>query len=99
MRTPLEVAGIFRAADPAYWVSHAGHLSLHQLKVMSAIEHCRTAALGGHVEACARIDDVEGLFVPFTSVKSAWETMVEKLGWPTDGEGGWSSSDGRSPSS
>ena len=33
-------------------MSHAGHLSLHQLKVMSAIEHCRTAALGGHVEAC-----------------------------------------------
>src|SRR3546814_3146594 len=30
----------------------AGHLSLHQLKIMSAIEHCRTAALGGHVEAC-----------------------------------------------
>ena len=35
-----------------YRASHAGHLSLHQLKVMSAIEHCRTAAMGGHVEAC-----------------------------------------------
>jgi hypothetical protein len=49
----LEVADIFRAAGPAYRADHAGHLSLHQLKVMSAIEHCRTAALGGHVEACA----------------------------------------------
>ncbi|ARU15931.1 IS91 family transposase [Croceicoccus marinus] len=52
MRTSLEVADIFRAAGPAYRAAHAGHLSLHQLKVMSAIEHCRTAALGGHVEAC-----------------------------------------------
>jgi hypothetical protein len=33
-------------------MAHAGHLSLHQLKIMSAVEHCRTAAMGGHVEAC-----------------------------------------------
>ncbi len=52
MRASLEVADIFRAAGPTYRTTHAGHLSLHQLKVMSAIEHCRTAALGGHVEAC-----------------------------------------------
>lgn len=52
MRTSLEVADIFRAVGPAYRAAHAGHLSLHQLKIMSAIEHCRTAALGGHVEAC-----------------------------------------------
>ena len=52
MRPDLEVADIFRSAGPAYRVAHAGHLSLHQLKVMSAIETCRTPALGGHVEAC-----------------------------------------------
>ncbi|CAN5502470.1 IS91 family transposase [soil metagenome] len=52
MRAGLEVADIFRAASPAYRAAHAGHLSLHQLKVMSAIEHCRTAVMGGHVEAC-----------------------------------------------
>jgi Transposase zinc-binding domain/Putative transposase len=52
VRASLEVADIFRAAGPAYRAAHAGHLSLHQLKVMSAIEQCRTAALGGHVEAC-----------------------------------------------
>jgi hypothetical protein len=52
VRTSLEVADIFRTAGPAYRAAYAGHLSLHQLKVMSAIEHCRTAALGGHVEAC-----------------------------------------------
>jgi len=52
VRASFEVADIFRAAGPDYRATHAGHLSLHQLKVMSAIEHCRTAALGGHVEAC-----------------------------------------------
>ena len=52
MRTSLEVADIFRAAGPAYRADHAGHLGFDQLKVMSAIEHCRTAVMGGHVEAC-----------------------------------------------
>ena len=52
MRTSLEVADIFRTAGPGYRAAHAGHLSLVQLKVMTAIENCRTAALGGHVEAC-----------------------------------------------
>ena len=51
-RERLEVADIFRAHGPAWRRANAGHLSLGQLKVMSAIEHCRTAALGGHVAAC-----------------------------------------------
>jgi hypothetical protein len=52
VRPDLEVADIFRGAGSAYRAAHAGHLSLQQLKVMTAIEQCRTAALGGHVEAC-----------------------------------------------
>jgi Putative transposase/Transposase zinc-binding domain len=48
----LEVADVFRAAGASYRVAQAGHLSLAQLKVMSAIENCRTAALGGHVDGC-----------------------------------------------
>ena len=52
MGSYLEVADIFRSAGQGYRADHTGHLSLHQLKVMSAIETCRTAALGGHVEAC-----------------------------------------------
>jgi hypothetical protein len=52
MRPPLEVADVFRAAGPAWRAAHAGHISLAQLKVMSAIETCRTAALGGHIEGC-----------------------------------------------
>ncbi len=51
-RERLEVADIFRAHGAAWRRARAGHLSLGQLKVMSAIEHCRTAALGGHVAAC-----------------------------------------------
>jgi hypothetical protein len=52
VRPDLEVADIFRTVGPAYRAAHAGHLSLQQLKVMTAIQNCRTAALGGHVEAC-----------------------------------------------
>jgi predicted Zn-ribbon and HTH transcriptional regulator len=51
-RERLEVADIFRAHGLAWRQARAGHLSLDQLKVMSAIERCRTAALGGHVAAC-----------------------------------------------
>jgi hypothetical protein len=51
-RPALEVADIFRAFGPAWRRANAGHISLGQLKVMSAIERCRTAALGGHVARC-----------------------------------------------
>jgi hypothetical protein len=52
MRPALEVADIFRGHGPAWRRANAGHVSLSQLKVMAAIESCRTAALGGHVERC-----------------------------------------------
>ena len=51
-RPSLEVADIFRSHGPAWRHANRGHVSLGQLKVMSAIENCRTAALGGHVERC-----------------------------------------------
>ncbi len=51
-RPALEVADIFRAHGPAWRDDQRGHLSLAQLKVMSAITQCRTAALGGHVLRC-----------------------------------------------
>ena len=50
--TGLEVADIFRQVGPAYRREHAGTLSRGQRAVMSAIERCRTAALGGHLEQC-----------------------------------------------
>ena len=48
----LEVADIFRQLGPAYRHEHEERLSRGQRRVMSAIERCRTAALGGHVEEC-----------------------------------------------
>jgi len=53
-RPALEVADIFRGHGPAWRRANAGHVSLGQLKVMSAIEICRTAALGGHVARCEK---------------------------------------------
>ena len=52
VRPVLEVADILREHGPAWREANRGHASLDQLKVMSAIERCRTAALGGHVARC-----------------------------------------------
>jgi hypothetical protein len=52
VRPSLEVADVFREHGPAWREAQRGHVSLGQLKVMSAIEQCRTAALGGHVLRC-----------------------------------------------
>jgi len=58
-RPALEVADIFRADGPAWRRANAGHVSLGQLKVMSAIERCRTAALGGHVARCEKCEHID----------------------------------------
>jgi hypothetical protein len=58
-RLPLEVADIFRTCGPAWRNSRAGHLNLGQLKVMSAIERCRSAELGGHVLRCERCAEIQ----------------------------------------
>jgi hypothetical protein len=58
-RPALEVADIFRRHGPAWREKQSGHLSLTQLKVMSAIEQCRTSALGGHALRCDACDHVE----------------------------------------
>ena len=52
VRPALEVADIFRDHGPAWRDANRGHVSLDQMKVMTAIERCRTAALGGHVARC-----------------------------------------------
>jgi len=51
-RQELEVADIFHRHGAAWRKANAGHVSLGQLQVMSAIENCRSAVLGGHVERC-----------------------------------------------
>ena len=61
-RPALEVADIFRTHGPAWRQAQHAHLSLSQLKVMSAIEQCRTAALGGHVLRCHACDHLESAY-------------------------------------
>jgi Putative transposase/Transposase zinc-binding domain len=48
-----EVADIFRRHGEAYRQTHAGHLGRTERRIMGAVEACRTAALGGHIERCA----------------------------------------------
>src|SRR5262252_10314885 len=55
-RPKLEVADIFRRYGEAYRQQHDGSLSTAQRRVMNAIELCRTAALGGHLERCDTCD-------------------------------------------
>ena len=59
MSYPLEVADVFRAHGPAWRAAQRGHLSLGQLKVMSAITQCRSAALGGHVLQCSACGHIQ----------------------------------------
>jgi putative transposase/transposase-like zinc-binding protein len=66
-RPALEVADIFRDHGAAWRRANAGHVSLGQLKVMSAIERCRTAALGGHVARCG---DCAHTVVAFNSCRN-----------------------------
>jgi hypothetical protein len=52
LRPKLELADIFRRHGEGWRTANAGHLNLAQRRVMTAIEICRTAALGGHVDRC-----------------------------------------------
>jgi hypothetical protein len=75
----VEVADIFRHRGPVWRASHAGHVSLGQLKVMAAIERCRTVALGGHVERC---EDCAHLRISYNSCRNrhrrAWRPNGQK---------------------
>src|SRR6266702_4446912 len=66
-RPTLEVADIFRDHGAAWRKANAGHVSLDQIKVMSAIARCRTAALGGHVERC---DDCLHTIIAYNSCRN-----------------------------
>ncbi len=66
-RPALEVADIFRDHGAAWRAANAGHVSLGQLQVMSAIERCRTVALGGHV---ARCEDCAHIQIAYNSCRN-----------------------------
>jgi hypothetical protein len=63
----LEVADILRRHGEAYLRDHAGHVGRTERRVMSAIAACRTAALGGHVEAC---DDCGATRIAYNSCRN-----------------------------
>ena len=67
-RTPaFELADVFRIHGEAYRHNNAGHLGRVERRVMSAVELCRTAALGGHVEAC---DDCGTVRIAYNSCRN-----------------------------
>src|SRR5437868_1033565 len=63
----LEVADIFRRYAEAWRARNVAHLSRGQRRVMTAIEICRTAALGGHVERC---DDCAHARIAYNSCRN-----------------------------
>lgn len=63
----LEVADIFRDSGAAWRQAHAGHISCGQLKVMAAVERCRTAELGGHLLRCT---GCEGQQIAYNSCRN-----------------------------
>ena len=66
-RPVLEVANIFRDHGLAWRAANAGHISLEQMKVMTAIERCRTSILGGHVAQC---EDCNHLHIAYNSCRN-----------------------------
>ena len=66
MRPALEVADIFRRHGEAFRAAQRSRLLPHQRRVMAAIEACRTAALGGHVEQC---DDCGKIRIAYNSCR------------------------------
>ena len=78
-RPALQVADIFRGHGAAWRHANHGHVSLDQLKVMSAIESCRTAALGGHV---ARCEDCAHTMISYNSCRNRhcpkWQGAVAR---------------------
>ena len=75
-RPKLEVADIFRRHGAAWRAANKAHLSLGQRRVMTAIEVCRTAALGGHVERC---EDCAHTRVAYNSCRNR---HCPKCQWP-----------------
>lgn len=72
MRPALEVADVFRRHGPVYRSTHDGHLGRVERRVLAAIELCRTAALGGHVESC---EDCAHSRIAYNSCRIALEPI------------------------
>lgn len=86
MRSGLELADIFRRHGHAYRDVHDGHLGRVERRVMSAIELCRTAALGGHVEAC---EDCAHIRVAFNSCRNRGSVGVSSAVYAKGTRSSW----------
>ena len=76
MRTSVEVAGIFRTFGPSYREEYGAQMPLRHLRAMRAIEVCRTAVLGGHVEECDRCGAVRISYKPLVLVNKSIKTIT-----------------------
>src|ERR1700682_4305114 len=86
----LEVADIFRRHGEAWRTANAGHVSLAQRRVMTAIEICRTATLGGHVERC---EDCAHMRIAYNSQSALQQvSMVGRSRMARSAQGGTAAS-------
>jgi hypothetical protein len=76
-RPKLEVGDIFRRHGEAWRLANAGHVNLTQRRVVTAIEICRTAALGGHIDRC---QDCAHTRIAYNSCRNR---NCPKCQWPT----------------
>jgi hypothetical protein len=72
-----------RGHGPAWRKANAGHVSLGQLKVMSAIESCRTAALGGHVARCEKCSHMQIAYNSATGIARCARAPLPSSGLPS----------------
>ena len=68
MRRSVEVASIFRYCGPDYRKTHNGIIPPQNLRAMHAIEICRSAALGGHVDVCDTCVMNVNYYFPLTTI-------------------------------
>src|SRR5271167_3416683 len=87
-RPVLEVADIFRDHGPAWRRANAGHVSLDQMKVMSAIESCRTAALNATISADRDADHDQDRYLMTLIAPASIVTAVCSNGWSMAGNDG-----------
>jgi hypothetical protein len=82
-RCSLEVADVFRRHGKAWRAASVGQVDLAQRRVMTAIENCRTAALGSHVE---RYEDCAHARIAYNSAKRCdfrGQPLDERFGEPS----------------
>ena len=79
----MEVADIFRAHGAAWCAANKGHVSLGQLRAISAIKACRTAVLGGHVARCEGCPHTSIAYNSAIATAPSARARLPGSGWPS----------------